>query len=194
MLSLDRNKLNKHLKEKGMSLSQFAKKCGISRQSLYNMFRGKSVLSAPMEKLLFFLGVDLEDVSAKWVRIENLFQDAPAQIKKVFRMLEDYAKKHGASLFLIGSRARGKKGIRADWDFAFYFPSDARPADFAVVKFKAEDIAFPYRIDVVNLNDAPEWFLESAEKNAILLSGKMDFKGLSLPASQAKARKARRAA
>jgi len=177
MLSVDRNKLNKLLKKRGISLSQFAKDCGISRQSLYNMFRGKSVLSAPMEKLLLYLHVDPEDVTIRSVKTENVFQDAPSQIKNVFQMLENYAKKHNAGLFLIGSRARGKKGIRSDWDFALYFPSGKKPADFAVVKFKAEDAAFPYRIDVVNLNDAPEWFFESVEKDAILLFGKADLKG-----------------
>lgn len=173
MLLLSRDKLNKMLKKKGLSLAKFARSCGISRQSLYNMFRGRSVLSAPMEKLLLSLGVGLEDVVKKSVTTTKVLNEAPEQIKKVRLLLENYAKKYDASLFLIGSRARGKKGITSDWDFAFYFPSVKRPDDYAVTKYRAIDAAFPYRIDVVNLNDAPGWFLQSIEEDSILLFGKI---------------------
>lgn len=176
MVNLDRDKLNKLLKKRGVSLVQFAKNCGISRQSLYNMFHGRSVLSVPMEKLLMSLRVDLEDIVKKTATTAEPLKKAPEQIKRVQLFLEDFAKKHDASLFLIGSRARGKKGITSDWDFAFYFPSVKRPDDYAMIKYKAIDAAFPYRIDVVNLNDAPEWFLQSIEKDAILLSGKIGIK------------------
>lgn len=161
MLVLDKNKLENSLRGRGKSLSKFASDCGISRQSLYNMFAGKSIFSTSFEKILNELGVSFDEVVAQTSRFDSIMLEAPYKIKKIALKLEEYARTNGADLFLIGSRVRGKKGIRSDWDFAVYFRHGKKPKGFSLFKQDQLDMAFPYRIDIVCLNDAPTWFLNS---------------------------------
>jgi hypothetical protein len=42
--------------------------------------------------------------------------------------------------------------------------------EYALLKQKVEDIAFPYRVDLKNLNSAPDWFRESALSNFMILN------------------------
>ena len=168
---MDRKKLDSLLAERGLSLNAFAKECGVSRQSLYNMFHGRSILSTPMRKVLSFLHVGIEDVVEEAPGLETVLAGAPDSIVRSAGLLRDFAIEHGAELFLIGSRARGKKGITSDWDFAVYFPTGDTPAGFASLKLDAVDAAFPYRVDVVLLGNAPDWFIKSIEEDAVCLTG-----------------------
>ncbi len=168
---LDREKLEKVMISSGLNLAGLAKECGISRRSIYDMFEGRSIFSVPFEKLLKKLGVSALAVTNTQTTISEIFADAPPAILKVALRLEEFAKTNSADLFLFGSRARGKKGIRADWDFAFSFSSDEAPESFASFKQEMLDRAFPYRIDIVLLNNAPEWFLSSVRENAVRIAG-----------------------
>lgn len=174
MLRIDRKKLEPFLSGQNQHLSHLAAACGISRQSLYKMFRGESIFSTPFEKLLNELKVPFEQIVVDDEQLAISLRDAPSQIRTAALTLQHYATQRGADLFLVGSRARGKKGIRADWDFALFFPTQKKPKDFSSVKIKTEEMAFPYRIDVLCLNDAPEWFLNSISADALRLCGTTD--------------------
>ncbi|MFH1830041.1 MAG: helix-turn-helix domain-containing protein [Pseudomonadota bacterium] len=168
---MDRKKLETLLCSRGTSLNQLAKKCGISRQSLYNMFEGKSVLTKPFEKLLSVLGVDFDDIVTGQTQLEDIFSSAPDKVRKAALALLEYAQNKDADLFLIGSRAKGKKGVRPDWDFAIYFPDLKMHLDLASLKQRVSDIAFPHRIDIVDFTSAPDWFKRSIADDAIRMSG-----------------------
>ena len=174
MLKLDRKKLESSLSLRGENLSQLARSCGMSRQSLYEMFEGKSIFSTPFEKLLGELMIPFGRITVDDENILAPLHDAPLQVRRVVLSLQRYAVQHNADLFLFGSRARGKKGIRADWDFALFFPSGRQPKSFASLKINAEETAFPYRVDVLCLNDAPAWFLNSVSSDALRLHGVTD--------------------
>lgn len=174
MLVLDRKKLDGVARPLGFTLNRLAGACGISRQSVYNMFKGKYVLSTPLEKILKTLKVDLSDVTTSVGEARSILQTAPGGIREACSTLEDYAVDEGADLFLIGSRARGRKGVRSDWDFAIYFPDGMHRPKLAGIKFKASDAAFPHRLDVVCLNFAPAWFLASIMESAVRISGTSD--------------------
>lgn len=171
VIVLDRKKLGLELKARGISLSRFAAECGISRQSLYDMFNGGSIFSVPFSKVLSYTGLAFEDLVSKGSKFESIISGAPEGIRKATLYLQKFSEKHNASLFLIGSRARGKRGPRADWDFAIYFSDKRRRRSLALIKQRMEDIAFPHRIDLVDLNSAPRWFLRSIEHEAISLCG-----------------------
>lgn len=171
MLQVDQEKLMRLLDARRVSLNGFAKACGVSRQSIYNMFRGKSVLSVPFEKVLLTLGVGFEEIVAGARAPARMFEEMPKKVKEALHLLKEYALRTKASLYLIGSRARGKKGTRADWDFAFRFSSGKRPDDFVALKNRAADVAFPYPIDIVDISSSPDWFCESIEKDAVPLVG-----------------------
>lgn len=171
MIAIDRQRFEAMLKRRGMSISVFADRCGISRQSLYNMFQGKSIFSTTFEKVLKALGVDFEEIVARPRKLEGILERAPAAVQKAVLSLEEFATEKNADLFLIGSRARGKRGVRADWDFGIFFPSSFERREFVKLKQRVEDTSFPHRVDVVNLGEAPEWFLSSASKDAVRVSG-----------------------
>lgn len=79
---------------------------------------------------------------------------------------------HNAGLILFGSRARGKGGVNPDWDFGVYSSKLFDQRAFSVLKQKLMDEVFPNRIDIVNLNVAPSWFLESIANDYIQIHGK----------------------
>lgn len=173
MMVLDRNKFEAILAGRGEKLAGFAKRCGISRQSIYNMFEGSSIFSKSFEKILQNLGVHYDELLEKRDVASVVMNEAPIGVQKAACELEKYAQENGADLFIIGSRARGAKGVRSDWDFAIYFTEKKAQRSLPLTKQKVGDLAFPHRIDVVCLNEAPGWFLKSVEHDAIRLCGKV---------------------
>ena len=171
MVSIDRHRLEEQLRRRGENLSAFARRCGISRQSLYLLFEGKSVFSVPFEKILRELGADFRDLIAEMPDLAVILGDAPESVRRAALELEAYAEKQGADLFLIGSRARGAKGVRSDWDFAVFFPDRKARNDLAALKLRLADVAFPHRVEVVDLTVAPSWFLRSVAIDAVRMSG-----------------------
>lgn len=171
-ISIDRRKFEALLKSRRLGLSSFAASCGISRQSLYNMFEGRSIFSTTFEKVLSTLDVDFDQITSRAPAIGDIFARAPASIQKTAAVIHEFAANNKADLFLIGSRAKGKEGVRADWDFGIFFPSPRGRKNFVRLKTRVEDISFPHRVDIADLNEAPEWFLSSVSKDAIRMAGK----------------------
>jgi len=171
MLKIDRQKLDAVLALKGLTIQELARSCGISRQSIYQMFRDRSVFNKPFEKILKSLNVDFSELITTKSAGNEFMADAPESVKKMTMALIEYGNEHGADVLLFGSRARRKKTIKADWDFGIYFPSGNVPKGFASLKEKLKDQAFPYRADIVVLNNAPEWFLRSIEDDVVTLAG-----------------------
>ena len=173
-MELDRNKLQGFLSSRGLSLKAFARQCGISRQSIYNMMEGKSVFSKPLEKIMAELGVELDDLMRTRPSVEAILEGAPRTIQRAALQIQEYVRQQEADLFLIGSRARGKKGIRSDWDFAIFYPDEKEHLDLVLLKQRCVDAAFPHRIGIVNITAAPKWFLQSIAKDALRLEGSTD--------------------
>lgn len=169
MLHLDKKKLETKLKARGVNLARLAKLCNVSRQSIYNMFEKNSVFNTTFEKILSFTGIDYLEITTGGRRKDYIIRNFPDQIKKIALSLCKYAAEHHADMILFGSRAAGKKGIRADWDFAIYFHRKMDNACLARLSRTLTEKAFPYRIDIVNLNAAPDWFKSSIEDNIIYL-------------------------
>ena len=173
-MELDRTKLQGLLSSRGLSLNTFAKQCGISRQSIYNMMEGKSVFSKPFEKIMAGLNVEFEDLMSARPSVETILESAPRTVQRAVLQIQEYVRQQKADLFLIGSRARGKKGIRSDWDFAIFYPDEKGHPELALLKQRCMDVAFPHRIGIVNITIAPPWFLKSTVKDALRLEGSTD--------------------
>jgi hypothetical protein len=135
------------------------------------MMEGKSIFSKPFEKMMAELDVDFEHLMKAKPSVERIFADAPRTIQRAALQIQEYAREHKADLFLIGSRARGRKGIRSDWDFAIFYSDAKKHPELALVKQKCMDIAFPHRFGITNITTAPIWFLKSIEKDALRLEG-----------------------
>ncbi len=170
MLYLGEDKINDLLFSRGMTLSGLARDCGVSRQSLYDMFSKKPVFNSTFVKILNHLGVDYDQITES--RDNALLRTMPMRVQKAVMCLIQFCDAHNAGLILFGSRARGKGGIGPDWDFGVYSQKPFDQRSFSVLKQKLMDEVFPNRIDIVNLNAAPGWFLESVAGDHIQVHGK----------------------
>lgn len=170
MRFLNKNKLLSILDQKNLSLNQLAFQSGTSRQSLYNMFAGDSIYNSPFEKILNYLKVDPETITDRNSLAENILKQAPFLIQKTVLKLEKFCINHNASLILFGSQV-SKPRPGSDWDFGIYFLEKRCDREFILFKENLKENAFPYRVDVVSLNLAPTWFLESIRHEHFVLTG-----------------------
>lgn len=153
------------------SVAGLARTAGISRQSLYNMFHDTSVFNTSFIKLLQVLGLSYQELTEERSAGDQLLADAPASVRRVALRLIDFCRDHAAALLLFGSRVRGKTGPQVDWDFAVWFRGTVRDRALRTCKQGLRDAAFPYRVDIVNLNQAPVWFRDSVDRSHLVLYG-----------------------
>ena len=172
-MQLSTHKLNDLLKSRGLNLSQLTKACGISRQSVYSMLRGGAVFNVPFSRILDFLKVSPLKITEEERVEDKILKSAPLKLQKVILKLIEFCKDHKAALLLFGSRVGGKARPGSDWDFGFYFYEKIPEASFRNLKWRLTEEAFPYGVDLVNLNQAPSWFLESIRNECVVLSGEM---------------------
>ena len=78
---------------------------------------------------------------------------------------------HGYSPFLFGSRARGTSRARSDWDIAIVGPSPLPWTEFSVLKLDAQEEAWPYTIDIVDINRAPAAIRDAIVEDMVPLEG-----------------------
>ena len=176
MLYLSKKGLQEALSKRGIRLSQLAKECGVSRQSLYSMFSKRPVFNTSFTKILHFLGGDYRDLTYERSERSEIMKDAPSRVQRVVLELVRFCEANEAALILFGSRSAGKKGVKADWDFGIFFEGKVKDQSLPHLKQQLADKAFPYRIDIVCLNQAPDWFLTSIQDNALLLHGSTSLK------------------
>jgi predicted nucleotidyltransferase len=88
--------------------------------------------------------------------------------------VEELHKRHPTiSIFLFGSRARGRARTYSDFDLGVYAKDGVRLAEFLQIleeKEAFEEVA-PQRIDCVNLNNATPEFLREIAPDLRLLAG-----------------------
>ena len=169
---VSRPKLMKILNSREITIASLARDCGISRQSLYAMFRGDSIYNVPFAKILNFLNLEPSQITEAHSSRQDALKSAPLKIQKTALRLREFCQDHGASLLLVGSQALGKGTMASDWDFAVYFWGNVFDRSLRLLKQRLEEEVFPYRVDIVNLNRAPEWFVQSVAEGAKLLEGK----------------------
>jgi predicted nucleotidyltransferase len=172
MLHLSKSKLLLWTTKHDTSLSELARTAGISRQSLYNMFGRHSVFNSSFVKLLHATRLPYRELTEESSPQNELLAHAPRAIQRVSLRLVDYCRSNSASLLLFGSRVTGKRGPHVDWDFAVWFRKKQQDRSLRVLKTELQDLAFPYRIDLVNLNQAPPWFRHSVEANHAIVYGR----------------------
>lgn len=97
-------------------------------------------------------------------------EQLPAQIVSVIEYLKEHLPEESA-IVLFGSRARGTARHNADFDIGIFSMTRFRWQDFAVWKAAAEDIAWPYIIDLTDLTRAPDSFLEEINQEVLVLHG-----------------------
>lgn len=117
------------------------------------------------------LRLDSQESLTNATDASTLLADAPETIRKIVLTLIDFCRTHSAALFLFDSRTRGKTGPQVDWDLAMWFHDAAPDRVLRTCKRAAQDAAFPYRLDLINLNQAPAWFRNTVDQSHIVLYG-----------------------
>jgi len=88
-------------------------------------------------------------------------EQAPPKIQKAVLKLLEFCKKQQATLVLFGSRARQTESQGSDWDFGIYFNGKLHDKELRALKHELQERSFPYRVDIVSLNQVPSWFFRS---------------------------------
>lgn len=169
MLFLNRKKFEELLKRRGLNISTISKLSNVSRQSIYSMFDKETVFNTAFEKLLAQLDVSYQDITEDIDKKTAILKNFPDKIKKIILKLLVWAEENHADLIIFGSRARGKIGITHDFDLGLFFHKKTSDKNFRLKRQALADEAFPYRVDIINLNGAPKWFSESIKDDMIYL-------------------------
>lgn len=136
------------------------------------MLKGGPIYNVPFTKVIERLGVEVDEITVKDEEPSSLsLKRAPLKIQKIVLKLREFCAKSGAALLLFGSQATNRAGSGSDWDFGIYFTRAGVPKNFSSFKQDLIDRAFPYRIDIVVLNEAPPWFWESLVGRSLTLQG-----------------------
>lgn len=97
-------------------------------------------------------------------------KNAPRHIEQAISYLIDRVGKNGV-VVLFGSRARETAKHNADYDIGISTTPTGEWRRFAVWKTKAEDLAWPYKIDIIDLTRAPKEFLDAIRNETVVLHG-----------------------
>ncbi len=180
---IDPIKLHALMKTKGLhNLSQLANATGLHRNTLHRIFKGESPFTHAVETLSQHLQIDPLSLLSSILPGSNKIKD----IEKLGPIIQSLAAANKEiAIFLLGSRTTQKAKPYSDWDIGICaYPHPINGKLFLKYKNLTEELAenLPYKIDLINLNAAPDWFLESIQNNFMFLAGneksKIYFEGI----------------
>ncbi len=93
----------------------------------------------------------------------------PPAIAETVALLTQRCREQHAKLILFGSRAHGKSGLAADWDFGLEASAPIDNRTLNTLKQQCADVGFPYRVDLVDFARAPVWLLEAVGNDYLVL-------------------------
>lgn len=169
---LDPRVFKKRLLELGFkSLSEFASKSKIHRNTLRNLLSGKTIFSNAFDALARALKVDpfhlLSPHAVLPGDVCNIEELAPL-IARLVREDENLG------VFLIGSRLKKSAKKFSDWDLAVTrYPEPLSGREYLRLKRRIGELSenLVRNVDLVNLDQAPLWFLQNFEKKPLFLEG-----------------------
>lgn len=97
-------------------------------------------------------------------------QQFPRHIQAALQYLQKQVDKNDV-IVLFGSRAHDASRQHADFDIGLFTQTPLAWKTFAVWKTHAEELAWPYRIDLVDLGRAPGSFLNVVKQQMVVLHG-----------------------
>lgn len=159
---LDRHKIKKRIVELGYgSISQFARKKKIHRSTLVKLLKGGPVILPSVRKIAKGLQMDPLDFFLPVSPLPSSIPLAEEIGPIVARLVK---KNRKMAVVLLGSRAAGKGRPYSDWDLGiFSIQSPVSGLEYLRLKRFVEEMSedLVREVDLVNLNQAPVWFLEN---------------------------------
>lgn len=117
-------------------------------------------------------------------------QKFPRHIQSALHYLQQRVDKDDL-IVLFGSRANDASKKNADFDIGLLMQTPLAWKTFAVWKTHVEELAWPYRIDLVDLGRAPSDFLNVVKPQMVVLHGEWhDAKGFTRKSRNDKAKSA----
>lgn len=170
---LDSQKIEKLLNNTSYSsISALAKDLGIHRNTLYLYLSGKQgPFTSVVEEIAAKLRIDpLEIISSTQVNPnQQLTQSDLVQL-----ISKNFADKNDWAFILIGSRAKGTARKYSDWDIGISAgQTKIDSLDYLRAKEKIEQITedLAVEFDLINLDEAPSWFLSKIDYAPVFLWG-----------------------
>ncbi len=169
---LNGKNFKKALLEAGFkSLLDFSKKTKIHRNTLQGFMEGKDVFISSFSTLARALHKDpLELISPQFKaksKISNI-----DELKEIIAKLLRHDKK--MLVVLLGSRAKKRAKEFSDWDLGiFRYPEIIGGREYLRLKGLVEEASedLVRKVDLINLNQAPHWFLKEMGEEIVFLAG-----------------------
>src|SRR3989338_4929904 len=167
---LNKEAFKKGLIERGYrGVADFAVQNRIHRNTLQKLLTGRPVFSMTFQLLVDILKVDPLALMTPVSEIKGIPHGE--ELRPVIGPLIRQDKK--IAVVLIGSRASGKAKYYSDWDLGIVrYPEPITGIEYLQFKNKVEEMTdnLVRSVDLVNLNQAPAWFLEGLS-SIIFLDG-----------------------
>ena len=140
---------------------------GLHRNALDRFARGAGVLPNSIETVIAALNLPIQDAVMQKVEPVGIADE-------IMPLVEEIHKKHPTiSIFLFGSRAKGRARRYSDYDLGVYSKDGVSLAEFLQIleeKEAYEEIS-PQRVDCVNLTNVTPEFLREIALDLRLLAG-----------------------
>ncbi len=169
---LNFDKLNQEIKRKGFgSIGSFLKEAGLHRNTLRRYSDNKNSIFTPaIEKIANFLKIDPLTISASGKNKNN----SSSEKEKILEILGELSKENKLAFCLFGSRARGSARQYSDWDIAVTNGEENLKSETylnlkELLNQATDDL--PVKVDLVNIDEAPEWFLSEINYAPVFLCG-----------------------
>lgn len=172
MYILDKSKFKGALKERGFrSIGDLADFLGIHRNSIHHYLSGNGVFPENFEKIINALGLKPEDIL---IEKEKPFTSDLGGVAPIIDELQ--IRFPEVTFVLFGSRAKKRAQKYSDWDIGIYSKKEIDHEKFRKISRMTEDLFedLPYFVDIINLNEAGEYFLREISRNWKFLAGKLN--------------------
>ena len=151
------------------SLSELLGKAKVHRNTLHHYLTGKrAVVAEPLQRLARIVNVD----SLSLLTSDNQDQSDEQSLVQILK--QQVNKEPSLAFVLLGSRAKGTASRYADWDVGLSLGKGGLSVEsYLRIKGEVQEAveAWPYQVDVVNLDLAPAWFLAGIDYEPHYLAG-----------------------
>jgi predicted nucleotidyltransferase len=167
---IDSTKLKQVIAQRGYAhVTEFAKRHGFNRTTINNYLKGRG---GPFSEA-YYIMCDLLEIDP--LSILSPLPATPVDTTEIIPIVRKLCSfdKHIA-VGLLGSRARGTARRYSDWDVCVTRGANVLTGmEFLRLKRSVDDEVdvLPREVDIVNLDAAPEWFLEGIDYEPVFLAG-----------------------
>lgn len=169
---LDKKKFKQRLIELGYkNYTGFAQKNKIHRNTIQNLLQGKDVFSSSFGKIVSKLGTEPMELIIPHASFVSKTKDID-ELRPMIAWLIKQNK--NMAVILVGSRAKNKSRKYSDWDLGiFSYPDAITGSEYLLYKRTVEEMSedMVCLVDLINLNQAPTWFLEGIQDGVVFLDG-----------------------